>query len=156
MFKSKHSGWTWDLRRTPLGGGDGEGAVAVGDAGIGEAAEGGGDGGEEVLGVGGAAADAAPAEEELGAIEGEIAEDLGGDEIGYGLSDMKLGLGEEDALAPGIFEGEHARAARGGGGGLKIRGARAGSERQFNSDIASEPFRRPYPHWAGMPPQAWD
>jgi hypothetical protein len=23
MFKSKHSGWTWDLKRTPFGGGGG-------------------------------------------------------------------------------------------------------------------------------------
>ena len=22
MFKSKHSGWTWDLKRTPFGGGN--------------------------------------------------------------------------------------------------------------------------------------
>lgn len=33
MFKSKHSGWTWDLKRTPFGGGGGIGnAFGLGDA----------------------------------------------------------------------------------------------------------------------------
>jgi hypothetical protein len=33
MFKSKHSGWTWDLRRTPFGGGGGIGnGFGIGDA----------------------------------------------------------------------------------------------------------------------------
>jgi hypothetical protein len=32
MFKSKHSGWTWDLKRTPFGGGGGGFFGGIGDA----------------------------------------------------------------------------------------------------------------------------
>ena len=32
MFKSKHSGWTWDLKRTPFGGGGGDFFSGIGDA----------------------------------------------------------------------------------------------------------------------------
>jgi hypothetical protein len=32
MFKSKHSGWTWDLKRTPFGGGGGGFFSGIGDA----------------------------------------------------------------------------------------------------------------------------
>jgi len=33
MFKSKHSGWTWDLKRTPFGGGGGiSNGFGIGDA----------------------------------------------------------------------------------------------------------------------------
>jgi hypothetical protein len=32
MFKSKHSGWTWDLKRTPFGGGGGDIFQSVGNA----------------------------------------------------------------------------------------------------------------------------
>src|ERR1035441_920786 len=107
---------------------------------------------EQIVGLFGAGADSAPVEEEPGPFEVERTEQLRGHKIGQRLGDGEFGLGEDGAIATGVLQNQRARRSRCGRAGAVIGRETSLGQRQLNSDTASEPSRRPFPHWAGRPP----